>query len=103
MSVFLENLKRHEYLTDLHMMICNVGSRKLGQHDDYGSSDWGIFAPYLTIYSFDADADADADACDAANADLENRQVNWKEEHIPLALSDEVGEKTLYVYQKSHV
>ncbi|MBD2654401.1 FkbM family methyltransferase [Synechocystis sp. FACHB-383] len=95
MSVFLEALKRHGHLTNLHMTVCNVGSRKLGQHDDYGSSDWGIFAPNLTIYGFDADADA----CDAANTDLENRQVNWNEEHIPIALSDKVGERTLYVTQ----
>jgi FkbM family methyltransferase len=95
MSVFLEALKGHGHLTNLHMTVCNVGSRKLGQHDDYGSSDWGVFAPNLTIYGFDADADA----CDAANTDLENRQVNWKQEHIPIALSDEVGEKTLYVTQ----
>jgi FkbM family methyltransferase len=95
MSIFLRSLKSRGHLTDLSMTVCNVGSRKLGQHDDYGSSDWGFFAPNLMIYGFDADADA----CDAANADLENRQVNWKEQHIPLALSNEVGEKTLYVTQ----
>ena len=95
MSIFLETLKHHGHLTHLHMTVCNVGSRKLGQHDDYGSSDWGIFSPHLSIYGFDADADA----CDVANTDLQNRQVNWKEEHIPLALSDEIGEKTLYVTQ----
>ncbi|MCU0567937.1 MAG: FkbM family methyltransferase [Oculatellaceae cyanobacterium Prado106] len=72
-----------------------MGSRKLGASDDYASGAWGLFAPHLTIYGFDADADA----CDEANADLANRQVNWTEKHIPLALSKSVGEATLYVTQ----
>jgi FkbM family methyltransferase len=93
MSVFLESLKRNGHLESLHMTVCNVGSRKLGQQDDYGSGGWGIFAPNLSIYGFDADEDA----CEEANADLASRQINWTEEQIPLALSNQIGEETLYV------
>lgn len=93
MSVFLESLKRNGHLESLHMTVCNVDSRKLGQQDDYGSGGWGIFAPNLSIYGFDADADA----CEEANADLATRQINWTEEQIPLALSNQIGEETLYV------
>jgi FkbM family methyltransferase len=75
------------------MTVCNVGSRKIVSQDDFGSRGWGIFAPWLTIYGFDADADA----CEAANADLEARQVSWTEQHIPLALGKSAGESTLYV------
>lgn len=93
MSTFLTSLKRSGHLDDIIMTIFNVGSRKVSSEDDYGSQDWGIFAPNLIIYAFDADADA----CDIANADLVSRQVNWTEKHIPLALSDSEGEATLYV------
>lgn len=93
MSTFLPSLKKSGHLDEITMTIFNVGSRKLSIQDDYGSQDWGIFAPNLIIYAFDADADA----CDIANADLASRQVNWTEKHIPLALSDTVGEATLYV------
>jgi len=93
MSTFLPSLKGSGHLDGMSMTIFNVGSRKVDSQDDYGSQDWGIFAPNLTIYAFDADADA----CDVANADLEFRQVNWTETHIPLAMSDTVGDATLYV------
>lgn len=93
MSVFLPSLKKSGHLDQLYVTLCNVGSRKLGSQDDYASQDWSYFAPHLTIYGFDADADA----CDQANADLEARQVNWTEKHIPLALGRSVGESTLYV------
>lgn len=93
MSFFLKSLKKSGHLDRIHMTVCNVGSRKLESTDDYASQGWGIFAPRLTIYGFDADADA----CDAANADIESRQVNWTEQHIPLALARSVGESTLYV------
>lgn len=93
MSFFLKSLKKSGHLDSIHMTVCNVGSRKLESKDDYASQGWGIFAPRLTIYGFDADADA----CDAANADIESRQVNWTEKHIPLALGRSVGESTLYV------
>jgi len=95
MSIFISSLKSSGHLDRVHITICNVGSRKLGKGDDYASGDWGLFAPNLSIYGFDADADA----CDAANADLENRQVNWTEKHVPLALSKAIGESTLYVTQ----
>lgn len=93
MSFFLKSLKKSGHLDRIHMTVCNVGSRKLESKDDYATQGWGIFAPRLTIYGFDADADA----CDAANADIESRQVNWTEKHIPLALGGSVGESTLYV------
>ena len=93
MSIFSQNLKNKGYLENLHFTVLNVGSRKLGVQDDYGTKGWGIFAPNLTIYGFDADADA----CAAANAELEQRGINWQEYHIPLALSDVIGEKELYV------
>ncbi|NCJ08767.1 FkbM family methyltransferase, partial [Synechococcales cyanobacterium C] len=88
-----ENLKKQGYLDDINIIICNVGSRKIGEQDDYASSSWGYFAPNLTIYGFDADADA----CDAANQDLAARNINWKEIHVPLALADKAGEMPLYV------
>lgn len=93
MSVFLPILKQKGHLDHIHMIVCNVGSRKVGKQDDYASQGWEIFAPNLTIYGFDADADA----CEAANADLENRQISWTEKHIPLALAKSIGESTLYV------
>lgn len=93
MSFFLPVLKRNGFLDQLQITICNVGSRKIDIKDDYASGGWDIFAPNLTIYGFDADLDA----CEKANADLEQRQINWTEKHIPLALGKSVGESTLYV------
>jgi FkbM family methyltransferase len=93
MSAFLKYLKKNGHLDNIHMTICNVGSRKIDANDEYGDSDWGIFAPNLSIYGFDADADA----CEEANLELQARDINWQERHIPLALSDQVGESTLYV------
>ncbi|HYW17853.1 MAG TPA: FkbM family methyltransferase [Nodularia sp. (in: cyanobacteria)] len=93
MPVFLPTLKQNGFLDDIHVTICNVGSRKLSSQDDYGAGGWNIFAPNLTIYGFDADADA----CEAAEADLEERGINWTEKHIPLALGKSIGEATLYV------
>jgi FkbM family methyltransferase len=93
MAIFLSSLRKSGHLDRVRITICNVGSRKLGKSDDYASGDWSLFAPNLSIYGFDADADA----CDAANSDLEHRQVNWQENHIPLALGKSSGESTLYV------
>lgn len=93
MTFFLQSLKDQGHLENVSMTVCNVGSRKLTEKDDYGSQAWGLFAPNLTIYGFDADADA----CEAANADVEDRQVNWKEQHFPYAISNNIGEATLYV------
>jgi FkbM family methyltransferase len=93
MTVFLPSLKSHGFLDRIHMTICNVGSRKISEYDDYSSLGWDIFAPNLAIYGFDADADA----CNEANADIEARHVNWTEKHIPLALNKSIGEFPLYV------
>lgn len=93
MSVFLPSLKKNGHLDRIHMTICNVGSRKLTQQDDYADKGWKFFAPNLTIYGFDADSDA----CDTANIALETQQINWVEKHIPLALGSAIGESTLYV------
>ncbi len=93
MSIFISFLKKYGNLDEIHITICNVGSRKSSSLHDYGSQEWGVFAPRLSIYGFDADADA----CDAANADIELRQINWIEKHIPLALSNKAQESTLYV------
>ncbi|CAN1211458.1 FkbM family methyltransferase [Tumidithrix helvetica PCC 7403] len=92
MPVFLPSLKQSGLLDRVHITIANVGSRKISNDDDYGSS-WQIFAPNLTIYGFDADADA----CEEANASLLSKQINWNEIHIPLALGKSIEERTLYV------
>ncbi|MEG4285600.1 FkbM family methyltransferase [Microcoleus sp. A006_D1] len=91
--LFLPSLKKTGHLDRVHITVGIVGSRKIGDLDDYASQGWEIFAPNLTIYGFDADAEA----CNEANADLEARQVNWTEKHIPLALSNTEGKATLYV------
>jgi FkbM family methyltransferase len=93
MSLFLPHLKASGHLDRLYMTISNVGSRKHVAADDYGSQGWGIFAPNLAIFGFDADPQA----CAEANADIEARQVNWLEVHIPLALGREESSQTLYV------
>ena len=93
MSLFLPSLKRSGHLEQIHITVCVVGSRKITSQDDYGSQDWKIFAPNLTIYGFDADTDT----CEQANADLTARQVTWTEKHIPLALWNSEGKSTLYV------
>ncbi|MGA7938122.1 MAG: FkbM family methyltransferase [Kovacikia sp.] len=93
MPFFVPQLKTNGGLNQTHMTIANIGSRKISREDDYASSGWGLFAPNLTIYGFDADADA----CEAANADLEARQITWNERHLPLALGAAIGEATLHV------
>lgn len=93
MALFLPSLKQFGHLNALHLTLCSVGSRKTSSNHDFGSQAWNLFAPNLTIYGFDADADA----CEAANADLEARQVNWTERHFPSAIADHIGEATLYV------
>lgn len=93
MTLFVSSLKKSGHLDQIHIALCHVGSRKLINQDDFSSKGWDIFAPRLSIYGFDADADA----CDQANAELEARQINWNEKHIPLALWNSAGEATLYV------
>ncbi|NJL40139.1 MAG: FkbM family methyltransferase [Leptolyngbyaceae cyanobacterium SM1_4_3] len=95
MSFFLKDLKESGHLDQIHFTICSVGSRKLEERDDYGSQDWSLLAPNLTIYGFDADSDA----CEAANSELEANSINWTEQHIPLVVAKSVGEATLYVTQ----
>jgi len=93
MSFFLSSLKQSGHLDKVYMTICIVGSRKIVNEDDYGSKGWHLFAPNLTILGFDADEEA----CNLANAEIEARQVNWAESHIPLALWNTIGKQTLYV------
>lgn len=93
MAFFLPSLKKSGHLNTIHMTICNVGSRKSETEDDYGSQGWDIFAPNLTIYGFDADPEA----CEAANADIEARQVPWNEIHLPIAFAKTSGIRTLHV------
>jgi FkbM family methyltransferase len=93
MVLFIPNLKEYGHLGQVHMTICNVGSRKLSANDNYASGGWSYFIPHLSIYGFDADSDA----CDAANAELEAQAISWTERHIPLGISNSIGETTLYV------
>lgn len=90
-AVFLPYLKQMGYLDGITMTICFVGSRKLTEQDDLGKSNWGYFVPNLKVYGFDADAEA----CEEANTLAQS--FPWQEEHFPVALSAEEGEKTLYV------
>lgn len=93
MSVFLESLNKSGRLDRTYLTICNVGSRKLEKEDDYANKGWNIFGSRLSIFGFDADEDA----CEQANNEVEAKNVDWSEKHIPLALGDSVGEQTLYV------
>ena len=92
-AVFVPTLKAKGYLDDTHITVAIVGSRKLLEEDDYGNAGWDLFAPQLTIYGFDADAEA----CEAENADLLARGINWTERHIPIALGNSQGRSTLYI------
>lgn len=93
MPVFVPILKEKGLLDNIEITLGIVGSRKIYEKDDYGASVWNIFTPNLIIYGFDADPDA----CEAAEAKLAAEQINWKEKHIPLALSKSIGEANLYV------
>lgn len=93
MSFFVPVLKQSSKLDDVHIIVCIVGSRKISMDDDYCSKGWVDLAPNLTIYGFDADPES----CEQANEDLENRQINWQEKHIPVALNNSIGSYHLYV------
>lgn len=95
MPHFLKTLKRIGRLDSIHVTVGIVGSREIPDVADYinQGDGWTIFAPHLTIYGFEADINA----CDRMNAALEAKGINWTETHIPLALSDSVGEATIYV------
>ena len=95
MALFLPILKQRGYLDAVPMTLCSVGSRKTSENHDFGTQAWGLFAPNLAIYGFDADADA----CEMANADLAERRVNWTERHFPYAIADRAGAANLYVTQ----
>ncbi len=91
MSLFLSSLKYYGHLEQVQMTVVNIGSRKLGTHDDYGMQEWGIFGQNLSIYGFDADAAA----CEQANHSDHPR--NWQEKHLPLAMGGRVGKQPLYL------
>ncbi|UZQ53051.1 FkbM family methyltransferase [Trichothermofontia sichuanensis B231] len=93
MATFLVTLKQLGHLEQMGFTVVNVGSRKISAEDDYAQQDWSLFAPNLKIYGFDADEEA----CAQANADLARRNINWLEKHVPIALSNTVGRKTLYI------
>lgn len=94
MAIFLKSLKERGLLDSIQMTVGIVGSRKIGEQDDYGQQGWHYFGKNLTIYGFDADADA----CEAANAEIAERSdITWNEVHIPLALGRSCEERTLYV------
>jgi FkbM family methyltransferase len=93
MSFFVPILKKNGKLDNVHIIVCIVGSRKISMDDDYCSKGWIELAPNLTIYGFDADSES----CEQANQELENRQINWQENHIPIALNSSIGSYPLYV------
>lgn len=93
MAVFVPELKKEGFLDNINFTIAIVGSRKMRNDDDYGEGIWRYFTPNLTIYGFDADEDA----CDDANQQLKEKDINWEEKHFPLALSNSKSESTLYV------
>lgn len=91
MSLFLSNLKYYGHLEQVQMNIVNIGSRKLGNYDDYGMQEWGIFGKNLNIYGFEADPVA----CEQANQS--DRPRTWQEKHFPLAIGSRVGKQPLYL------
>jgi FkbM family methyltransferase len=94
MPLFLPSLKGSGCLESFDMTVCNVGSRKISDADDYGEA-WQIFAPGLTIYGFDADPEA----CDVANQQFEAKQADWNEFHLPVAIAEKSETATLYITQ----
>jgi len=93
MTIFLQTLKAQHFLDNIHITIAQIGSRKSSEADDYSSQSWGIFAPNLTIYGFEADADE----CKRMNQNLKERNIRHQEKHIPIALSNIQGKSQLYV------
>lgn len=96
MTIFLQTLKAQHFLDNIHITIAQIGSRKISGADDYSSQSWGIFAPNLTIYGFEADADE----CKRMNQNLKERNIRHQEKHIPIALSNTQGKSQLYVTKK---
>ncbi|MDV2998708.1 MAG: hypothetical protein N5P05_000314 [Chroococcopsis gigantea SAG 12.99] len=90
MSLIVDVLKANKRLEKIHFTFGIIGSRDTGGNE---ISQWYTLAPNLTVYGFDADEDA----CEEVNQDLAGKNINWVEEHIPLALSNTEAEKTLHV------
>ena len=95
MSLIVSELKKQNRLQGLNFLICIIGSRQLSPTEGRA---WTILEPNLTILGFDADEDA----CDKDNARVAQQNLTWTERYIPLALSDKVEEKTLYVTNAVH-
>lgn len=95
MSLIISQLKKQNRLQGLNFLICIIGSRQLSPTEGRA---WTILEPNLTILGFDADQDA----CDQDNARVAQQQLTWTERYIPLALSDKVEEKTIYVTNAVH-
>ena len=94
MAFFLDSLNRSGHLDGIYLTLCIAGSRKLKEfNEDYAEQGWKIFGSRLSIYGFDADRTA----CEAMNAELAAKPVNWNEKHIPLALWNSSGQSTLYL------
>ncbi|MBE9028744.1 FkbM family methyltransferase [filamentous cyanobacterium LEGE 11480] len=93
MPLFLSQLKADGTLDNVYMTVCNIGSRKIREVDDYADAGWKIFAPNLMILGFDADPEA----CEAANSDFEHKAASWVEAHLPYALSHQSGPATLHI------
>jgi hypothetical protein len=95
MSLLIPNLKKFDRLSLFPITVCIVGSRKLDPQDTFH---WGILAPHLTIYGFDADEDA----CEVANQEIRERPIDWVEKHFPYALGKSTGEATIHVTKGIH-
>ncbi len=93
MAFFLNELKRNGLLDEMHITIGNIGSRPSEQDDYHGAQNWHLFSPNLTILGFDADSSA----CEEANEAFTQKQCNWNEFHIPIALGEKNGSQMLYV------
>jgi FkbM family methyltransferase len=93
MALFTNSLKKYGLLNQMHMTLCLVGSRLGDRHDPFKDQPWHSLAPNLTIYGFEPDPVA----CEAANAAVRERQVNWSETHFPVALWNKSGKQTLFV------
>ena len=90
-------LKELGYLDNLFFNVAVVGSRKLGGLGDIDQALIETLAPNLAIYGFDADPDA----CDYANSEIQAKlargEMNWQEEHYPIALADTSRTTNLFV------
>lgn len=90
--LFLPHLKSAGRLANIRLTLAVAGSRKL---EEFGESydRWGVLAPNLNIYGFEPDVAA----CERMNAQNAARGIPWGGRHLPLALWDSVGRRTLYL------